>query len=109
MNRKKNQVPDSEKDIQYYSKLFWKYFFYGMGGIALFFLFASWGLLGSMPSFEDLENPDSNLATEIISADGVVIGKYFEKNRSQLKYSDLPKNLVQALVATEDARFYDHS
>jgi penicillin-binding protein 1A len=62
-----------------------------------------------MPSFEDLENPDSNLATEIISADGVVIGKYFEKNRSQLKYSDLPKNLVQALVATEDARFYEHS
>ena len=109
INRKKNQVPDSEKDIQYYSKLFWKYFFYGMGGIALFFLFASWGLLGSMPSFEDLENPDSNLATEIISADGVVIGKYFKKNRSQLKYSDLPKNLVQALVATEDARFYDHS
>ncbi|WP_229331568.1 penicillin-binding protein 1A [Flavobacterium ammonificans] len=109
MNRKKNQVPDSEKDIQYYSKLFWKYFFYGLGGIALFFLFASWGLFGSMPSFEDLENPDSNLATEIISADGVVIGKYFEKNRSQLKYSDLPKNLVQALVATEDARFYDHS
>lgn len=109
INRKKNQVPDSEKNIQYYSKLFWKYFFYGMGGIALFFLFASWGLLGSMPSFEDLENPDSNLATEIISADGVVIGKYFEKNRSQLKYSDLPKNLVQALVATEDARFYDHS
>jgi penicillin-binding protein 1A len=109
INRKKNQVPDSEKDIQYYSKLFWKYFFYGMGGIALFFLFASWGLLGSMPSFEDLENPDSNLATEIISADGVVIGKYFEKNRSQLKYSDLPKNLVQALVSTEDARFYDHS
>jgi len=109
INRKKNQVPDSEKDIQYYSKLFWKYFFYGIGGIALFFLFASWGLLGSMPSFEDLENPDSNLATEIISADGVVIGKYFEKNRSQLKYSDLPKNLVQALVATEDARFYEHS
>ena len=109
INRKKNQVPDSEKDVQYYSKLFWKYFFYGLGGIALFFLFASWGLLGSMPSFEDLENPDSNLATEIISADGVVIGKYFEKNRSQLKYSDLPKNLVQALVATEDARFYEHS
>lgn len=109
INRNKNQTPDSEKDIQYYSKLFWKYFFYGMGGVALFFLFASWGLLGSMPSFEDLENPDSNLATEIISADGVVIGKYFEKNRSQLKYSDLPKNLVQALVATEDARFYDHS
>ncbi len=62
-----------------------------------------------MPSFEDLENPDSNLATEIISSDGVILGKYFEQNRSQLKYSDLPKNFVQALVATEDERFYEHS
>ncbi|MNS14052.1 Penicillin-binding protein 1A [compost metagenome] len=104
-----NPKNSSEKDIKYYSKKFWKIFFYGLGGIALFFLFASWGLFGSMPSFEDLENPDSNLATEIISSDGVVIGKYFAKNRSQLKYSDLPKNLVQALVATEDARFYEHS
>ncbi len=98
-----------EKDINYYKNKFWKVFFYGLGGIAVFFLFASWGLFGSMPSFEDLENPDSNLATEIISSDGVILGKYFEKNRSQLKYSDLPKNLVQALVATEDERFYEHS
>ncbi|WP_348811913.1 penicillin-binding protein 1A [Flavobacterium maritimum] len=104
-----NPKNSSEKDIKYYSKKFWKIFFYGLGGLAVFFLFASWGLFGSMPSFEDLENPDSNLATEIISSDGVVIGKYFAKNRSQLKYSDLPKNLVQALVATEDARFYEHS
>ena len=109
IRKNNNQINNSEKDIQYYSKKFWKVFLYSMGGLALFFLFASWGLFGSRPSFEDLENPDSNLATEIISADGVVIGKYFEKNRSQLKYSDLPKNLVQALVATEDARFYEHS
>jgi penicillin-binding protein 1A len=108
---KKNniQTKNSEKDIKYYSNKFWKIFLYGMASIGLFFLFASWGLFGSMPSFEDLENPDSNLATEIISADGVVLGKYFEKNRSQLKYSDLPKSLVQALVATEDSRFYEHS
>lgn len=104
-----NQQKDSEKDINYYKKKFWKVFFYGLGGVMVFFLFASWGLFGSMPSFEDLENPDSNLATEIISSDGVILGKYFEKNRSQLKYSDLPKNLVQALVATEDERFYEHS
>ncbi|MBB1193038.1 penicillin-binding protein [Flavobacterium sp. SOK18b] len=108
---KKNNNPtrNDDKSIAYYQKKFWKIFFIGLGSIGLFFLFASWGLFGSMPSFEDLENPDSNLATEVISADGVVIGKYFEKNRSQLKYSDLPKNLVQALVATEDARFYEHS
>jgi len=103
------QTKNIEKDINYYKKKFWKIFFYGLGGILLFFLFASWGLFGSMPSFEDLENPDSNLATEIISSDGVILGKYFEKNRSQLKYSDLPKNLVDALVATEDVRFYEHS
>lgn len=104
-----NQVKSIKKDTNYYKKKFWKIFFFGLGGILMFFLFASWGLFGSMPSFEDLENPDSNLATEIISSDGVVLGKYFEKNRSQLKYSDLPKSLVQALVATEDERFYEHS
>ncbi|WJS95651.1 transglycosylase domain-containing protein [Flavobacterium johnsoniae] len=104
--KKNNQ---SNKDINYYKKKFWRVFAYTMLGILAFFLFASWGLFGSMPSFEDLENPDSNLATEIISSDGVVIGKYFKTNRSQLKYSDLPKNLVEALVATEDARFYEHS
>lgn len=109
IKKNNNQTKSIGKDISYYKNRFWKIFFLGMGIIGLFFLFASWGLFGSMPSFEDLENPDSNLATEIISSDGVVLGKYFEKNRSQLKYSDLPKNLVQALVATEDARFYEHS
>ncbi len=109
-SQKKNlQKKNIEKDIHYYKNKFWKIFFYGLGGIVMFFLFASWGLFGSMPSFEDLENPDSNLATEIISADGVILGKYFEKNRSQLNYSDLPKNFVDALVATEDIRFYEHS
>ncbi|MFV8268968.1 penicillin-binding protein 1A [Flavobacterium sp. GT2N3] len=108
---KKNNNParGNVKDIAHYQKQFWKIFFIGVAAVGLFFLFASWGIFGSMPSFEDLENPDSNLATEIISADGVVLGKYFEKNRSQLRYSDLPKNLVQALIATEDARFYEHS
>ncbi|MBP1222263.1 penicillin-binding protein 1A [Flavobacterium sp. 1355] len=109
MATKKNNQTATTKDINYYKKKFWRVFAYTLLGILAFFLFASWGLFGSMPSFEDLENPDSNLATEIISSDGVVIGKYFKTNRSQLKYSDLPKSLVEALVATEDARFYEHS
>lgn len=100
---------NNEKGIEHYQRKFWKIFFIALGSVGLFFLFASWGIFGSMPSFEDLENPDSNLATEIISSDGVVLGKYFEKNRSQLKYADLPKNLIDALIATEDARFYEHS
>ncbi|MEY2921816.1 MAG: Penicillin-binding protein [Bacteroidota bacterium] len=105
-NNKKNTPV---KDIQYYQKKFWKLFFYSIGGIFLFFLFASWGLFGKMPSFEDLENPNSNLATEIISSDGVTLGKFYNENRTAIKYKDLPKSLVDALVSTEDERFYEHS
>ena len=97
------------KDITYYKKKFWKIFFYGLGGLFLFFILASWGLFGSMPSFEDLENPDSNMATEVISTDGVTIGKFYNENRTPIKYADLPKHLVDALVSTEDERFYEHS
>ena len=104
---KKNNTP--VKDIEYYKKKIWKVFFYCLIGICVFFLLASWGLFGSMPSFEDLENPDSNLATEVISADGVTIGKFYNENRTSIKYQDLPKHLVDALVATEDERFYEHS
>lgn len=107
MATKKNN--NQIKDINYYKKKFWKIFLYTMGGLFLFFLFASWGLFGSMPSFEDLENPDSNLATEVISTDGVTIGKFYNENRTPIKYADLPKHLVDALVATEDERFYEHS
>ncbi len=104
---KKNNNPN--KDINYYKKKFWQIFFYGLGGTILFFILASWGIFGSMPSFEDLENPDSNLATEVISTDGVTIGKFYNENRTSIKYSDLPKHLVDALIATEDERFYEHS
>lgn len=100
-----NQV----KDIAYYRNKFWKVFLIGLVGIVLFFLFASWGLLGSMPSFEDLENPNSNLATEVISSDGVTIGKFYNENRTSIQYKDLPKHLVDALIATEDERFFEHS
>ncbi|MEC4003419.1 transglycosylase domain-containing protein [Flavobacterium sp. SUN052] len=110
MAQKTNSQNKSQvKDIKYYQKKFWKVFFYGLGGVFLFFLFASWGLFGAMPSFEDLENPNSNLATEIISSDGVTLGKFYNENRTAIKYKDLPKSLVDALVSTEDERFYEHS
>lgn len=107
----KNNTPKKlqTNDLKYYSNKFWKVFFYGLGGLFLFFLFASWGLFGAMPSFEDLENPESNLATEIISSDGVTLGKFYNENRTAIKYKDLPKILVDALVSTEDERFYEHS
>lgn len=107
--KKNNNAAPVVKDTAYYKKQFWKIFLYGLGGVLLIFLLASWGILGSMPSFEDLENPESNLATEIISADGETIGKFYNENRTSVKYEDLPKHLVDALVATEDERFYEHS
>ena len=77
--------------------------------MALFSHWLSWGFFGSMPSFEDLENPESNLATDVISSDGITIGKFYNENRTPIKYEDLPQHLVKALVATEDERFYEHS
>ena len=100
---------NTTKDFNYYKWQFWKIFLYTVAGIFLFFILASWGVFGSMPSFEDLENPDSNLATEVISTDGVTIGKFYNENRTPIKYADLPKHLVDALIATEDERFYEHS
>ena len=69
----------------------------------------SFGVFGGLPTFSQLENPQSNLATEIISEDGIVLGKYFFENRTKAKYSDLPQPLIDALLATEDIRFKKHS
>jgi penicillin-binding protein 1A len=91
-------------------KWFWVLFFIGVLSVALIFLLASWGAFGAMPEYERLENPQTNLASEIISSDGETLGKfYLDDNRTDVAYEDLPKNLVQALVATEDARYYEHS
>lgn len=97
------------RDIHYYKVKFWHLFIAMIGAIVLFFLFASWGLFGPMPSFQELENPDSNLATEIISSDGVTLGKFYRENRTPVHYEDLPQHLIDALIATEDERFHQHS
>lgn len=91
-------------------KWFWILFGAGVLSVVLVFLLASWGVFGEMPTFERLENPETNLATEFISSDGETLGKlYLDDNRTPIAYENLPKNLVNALVATEDARYYDHS
>ncbi len=93
-----------------YIKWFWGLVLGGFLFVCLLFLLASWGVFGELPSFEELENPKSDLATEVISADGKTLGKYYVKaNRTPIKYKDLPQNLMKALVATEDVRFYEHS
>lgn len=92
-----------------YIKWFWGIILGGFLSLIIIFLFASWGWLGALPTFEELENPESNLATEVISIDGKTLGKYATENRTPIKYKELPQNIVKALVATEDERFYEHS
>ncbi len=91
-------------------KWFWILFSVGVLSVVLLFLLASWGVFGAMPQYEYLENPQTNLATEIISSDGKTLGKfYLDDNRTPVPFDSLPDNLVNALIATEDARFYEHS
>lgn len=93
-----------------FTKWFFGLFFAGLGFIVFVFLLASWGVFGSLPTFEVLENPDTNLATEIISSDEKTLGKfYFNDNRTPVFFEDLPPHLINALIATEDIRFYEHS
>tara|TARA_R110001583_G_scaffold103863_3_gene251114 strand:+ start:1824 stop:4112 length:2289 start_codon:yes stop_codon:yes gene_type:complete len=92
-----------------YIKWFWITILGGTSTLILIFLLASWGVFGTLPSFEELENPEKNLASEVISIDGKTLGKYAFENRTPVKYKDLPDNLIKALVATEDERFYEHS
>lgn len=77
--------------------------------IILLLILISAGYFGSLPTFEELENPRSNLATEVISADGQNLGNFFIENRSFVEYDELSPYLVQALISTEDSRFYNHS
>ncbi len=98
------------QDFSKYIRWFWKLFVTGILFVVLIFLLASWGAFGEMPDHTILENPHTNLATEIITSDGKTLGKfYLNDNRTPVEYSELPKNLVNALIATEDMRFMQHS
>lgn len=117
---KKKKAGVSPKTI----KWIWIVAFAPFGLLFVMLLLTAMGLFGRMPSFEELENPRSNLATEIYSDDGKVIGTFFVQNRSYVQYDDLYPDdstlhirlaghevppLVAALISTEDARFRTHS
>jgi penicillin-binding protein 1A len=105
----------TEKNKKYYwIKIFVKYgipsvFFLPFLTISLCLFLASKGVWGPLPDFKELENPETNLATEILSTDNKVLGKYFYENRTHVEYDDLSPDLINALIATEDERFFNHS
>ena len=90
-------------------KILWRVFIGGFLLLLLMFTLANFGVFGKMPSLEQLQNPEADLASEIYSSDGVLMGKYYSENRSEIKYNEISPNVVNALIATEDERFYDHS
>ncbi|MEM0517667.1 penicillin-binding protein 1A [Aequorivita flava] len=98
-----------QNDVGRHIKTFWKIFAGFIFVFIAFFLLASWGVFGSLPDETSLENPEKNLATEIISSDGKTIGKFYKENRTPVPYDSLPDHLVNALIATEDVRFHEHS
>jgi len=107
---KKKPAKKTEQDFSKYIRRFWMIF---AGGVFMFFFIfqlAAWGAFGELPDYTILENPKTFLATEVISSDDKTLGKfYLDDNRTPVDYDELPKELVDALVATEDIRHYDHS
>tara|TARA_B100001059_G_scaffold178942_1_gene179568 strand:- start:3699 stop:5987 length:2289 start_codon:yes stop_codon:yes gene_type:complete len=90
--------------------ILWGIIFSGIIIVIIIFYRAANGYYGPMPDLQQLENPKTNLATQIFSTDGVVLGKYYyEDNRTPIEFDDLPENIVNGLIATEDERFFLHS
>ena len=90
-------------------KFLWQIFFLGFISLFVFFLLVRVGVFGKLPNIDEIENPQNKLATEIYSADSVLIGKYYFENRTPVEYKDISPDLIKVLIASEDARFYQHS
>ena len=106
MNNSKNKPTEGKSKAV---KNLWIIFGSVLLFIILFFFCVAVGIFGKMPSFDELENPRTNLATEIFSADGKLLGSYFVENRSNVRYSELSHYMPEALISIEDERFTEHS
>ena len=107
--RKDQKTDERTGRVRRFTRWFWTILCIPAGALLLLVALTAAGAFGRLPSFEELENPKSNLATEIYAADGELIGSFYVQNRSYVDYEDLSPALVAALVSTEDARFYTHS
>lgn len=90
-------------------RIFWRIFFGAFAAVILFLLMLNWGWIGDMPSIEDIENPSASQASQVYADDGTPMGKYYIEDRVNVSNKDISKYVINALVATEDKRFYEHS
>lgn len=100
---------DKKQESKKYLRIFWLLVFLAPLSVAALFWSISAGIWGELPAFEELENPKSNLASQVFSADQKMLGTYYVENRSNVRYEELNQHLVDALIATEDERYHDHS
>ena len=104
----KTTTKEIKKGPKNWARLFWKYYLIGAGIFFLFILMLNFGWIGDMPDLNDIENPTASLASQVYAQDGTPMGKFYLEDRISVKYRDISPYLLQALVATEDKRFYDH-
>ena len=92
-------------------RFFWRLFLVGFSLFVLLIVLANMGVFGKMPSLQELENPTIKQASEVYAIDGTLMGKYYKDggNRSNVKYRDISRHVIDALIATEDERFYNHA
>lgn len=105
---KKSEAPKENNTSSFRSLVWWMWAFFilGVAALALFFVLLS---KTDLPSFEELEDPDFELATNIYADKGELLGRYYVENRVPISYENLNPHLVNALLATEDKRYYDHA
>src|SRR6478735_3035042 len=104
-------MKQSKQTVRKSVRIFWVLFFSGIAFCVLIIMLAIFGVFGQMPSLKQLENPTILQSSEVYASDGTLMGKYYRENgnRSIVSYSDISKHVINALVATEDERFYKHS
>lgn len=90
-------------------RILWKSFFVLFGAFVLLLLAANFGLLGEMPSIDEIQNPSASLSSQVYAEDGTLMGKYYKQDRVNVEYKDISPHVINALVSTEDERFYEHS
>ena len=111
----KKQTPQNKKRAKQTRtrpsvKILWAMVFIGLLMVVLIFTAVNFGLFGKLPSLQELENPQANLASEIYANDGTTLmGKIYAENRVSVDYKDISPYVINALISTEDVRFYDHS
>ena len=104
------QVSGNESFKKKFIIWFWSLFGAGVIAIVLLFWMITMGWLGYLPPLDELQNPKNKFATEVISADMQLLGRYYRnENRVSVDYTDISPNMINALIATEDVRYYDHT